>query len=185
VTVQGRSLAEVATGAVILAVALLFLGYAVLTSGRGPVVGNGNGLRLSARFDRIDGLANGADVRIAGVRVGSVTDTRIEPETFSAELTMRLDRNLRLPDDTSAEVTSEGLLGGRYVSLVPGGSDKVLADGGRITQTQGSVSLESLLGRFIFSVTQINAAQSQGQSEGQSGSQPGQGGNRAPAAAQR
>jgi phospholipid/cholesterol/gamma-HCH transport system substrate-binding protein len=153
---QGRSLAEVATGAVILAVALLFLGYAVLNSGRGPVMGSGEGVRLSARFDRIDGLSSGADVRIAGVRVGSVTDTRIDPQTFGAELTMRLDRDLRLPDDTSAEVTSEGLLGGRYVSLVPGGSDKVLADGGRITQTQGSVSLESLLGRFIFSVTQIN-----------------------------
>ena len=180
---QGRSWAEVVTGAVILAVAFLFLGYAVLNSGRGTV--NGDGVRLTARFDRIDGLSNGADVRIAGVRVGSVTDMRIDPQTFGAELTMKVDRALRLPDDTSAEVTSEGLLGGRYVSLVPGGSDKVLADGGRITQTQGSVSLESLLGRFIFSVTQINAAQSQGQSEGQSGSQPGQGGNRAPAAAQR
>jgi phospholipid/cholesterol/gamma-HCH transport system substrate-binding protein len=174
---QGRSLAEVATGAVILAVALLFLGYAVLHSGRGPVMGNGDGVRLSARFDRIDGLSNGADVRIAGVRVGSVTDARIDPETFSAELTIRLDRNLRLPDDTSAEVTSEGLLGGRYVSLVPGGSEKVLTDGGRITQTQGSVSLESLLGRFIFSVTQMNAGQ---QNQGQGGS--GQGGNGAPPA---
>ncbi len=165
---QGRSLAEVATGAVILAVALLFLGYAVLNSGRGTV--NGNGLRLTARFDRIDGLSNGADVRIAGVRVGTVTDARIDPQTFSAELTIRVDSGLRLPDDTSAEVTSEGLLGGRYVSLVPGGSDKVLADGGRITQTQGSVSLESLLGRFIFSVTQMNTAnQNQAQSGGEGG----------------
>ncbi len=154
---QGRSLAEIATGAVILAVALLFLGYAVLNSGRGTVIGNGEGTRLTARFDRIDGISNGADVRIAGVRVGSVTDARIDPQTFSAELTMRVDGGLRLPTDTSAEVTSEGLLGGRYVSLVPGGSDKVLADGGRITQTQGSVSLEALLGRFIFSVTQINS----------------------------
>lgn len=173
---QGRSLAEMATGAVILAVALLFLGYAVLNSGRGPVIGNGEGVRLSARFDRIDGLSSGADVRIAGVRVGSVTDTRIDPQTFSAELSMRLDRDLRLPDDTSAEVTSEGLLGGRYVSLVPGGSDKVLADGGRITQTQGSVSLESLLGRFIFSVTQINSnnqnQQSQGGADGSAAAQP-------------
>ena len=58
------------------------------------------------------------------MRVGSVTDTRIEPQTFSAELTIRLDRNLRLPDDTSAEVTSEGLLGGRYVSLVPGAATR-------------------------------------------------------------
>ena len=165
---QGRSWAEVATGAVILAVALLFLGYAVLNSGRGTV--NGDGVRLTARFDRIDGLSNGADVRIAGVRVGSVTDTRIDPETFSAELTMKVDRNLRLPEDTSAEVTSEGLLGGRYVSLVPGGSDKVLADGGRITQTQGSVSLEALLGRFIFSVTQINSG-AQNQQGGQGAAQ--------------
>jgi phospholipid/cholesterol/gamma-HCH transport system substrate-binding protein len=163
---QGRSLAEVATGAVILAVALLFLGYAVLNSGRGPVMRNGEGMRLTARFDRIDGLSTGADVRIAGVRVGSVTDTRIDPQTFGADLTMRLDRDFRLPNDTSAEVTSEGLLGGRYVSLVPGGSDKVLADGGRITQTQGSVSLESLLGRFIFSVTQMNPGTQQGEGQG-------------------
>jgi phospholipid/cholesterol/gamma-HCH transport system substrate-binding protein len=167
---QGRSLAEIATGAVILAVALLFLGYAVLNSGRGTVIGNGEGTRLTARFDRIDGIASGADVRIAGVRVGSVTETRIDPQTFSAELTMRVDGGLRLPTDTSAEVTSEGLLGGRYVSLVPGGSDKVLADGGRITQTQGSVSLEALLGRFIFSVTQINAG-AQNQQGGQAAAQ--------------
>jgi phospholipid/cholesterol/gamma-HCH transport system substrate-binding protein len=167
---QGRSLAEVATGAVILAVALLFLGYAVLNSGRGAMIGNGEGTRLTARFDRIDGISNGTDVRIAGVRVGSVTETRIDPQTFSAELTLRVDGGLRLPDDTSAEVTSEGLLGGRYVSLVPGGSDKVLADGGRITQTQGSVSLEALLGRFIFSVTQINSG-AQNQQGGQGAAQ--------------
>ena len=163
---QRRSLAEIATGAVILAVALLFLGYAVLNSGRGAMIGNGEGTRLTARFDRIDGISNGTDVRIAGVRVGSVTETRIDPHTFSAELTLRVDGGLRLPDDTSAEVTSEGLLGGRYVSLVPGGSDRVLADGDRITQTQGSVSLEALLGRFIFSVTQINS-NAQNQQEGQ------------------
>ena len=170
---QGRNLAEVAAGAVILAVAVLFLGYAVLNSGRGTaIVGGGDGTRLTARFDRIDGISNGADVRIAGVRVGSVTETRIDPQTFGAELTMRVDGGLKLPDDTSAEVTSEGLLGGRYVSLVPGGSDKVLADGGRITNTQGSVSLESLLGRFIFSVTQMNANQGQGGGGGDGGAAP-------------
>lgn len=177
---RGRSLAEVATGAVILAVALLFLGYAVLNSGRGgAIIGNGEGTRLTARFDRIDGISNGTDVRIAGVRVGSVTETRIDPQTFSAELTLRVDGGLKLPDDTSAEVTSEGLLGGRYVSLVPGGSDKVLADGGRITQTQGSVSLEALLGRFIFSVTQINS-NAQNQQEGAQGAAAGSGGGAAP-----
>lgn len=151
---KGRSLAEIGAGAVVLLIAATFLVYALLHSGRGSVTAEG--MRLTARFDRIDGLANGADVRIAGVKVGVVTDARIDPVTFGAEVGLRVDRGLRLPSDTSAEVTSEGLLGGKYISLVPGGSERVLADGGRITETQGSVSLESLLGRFIFSVTQMN-----------------------------
>ncbi len=155
---KGRSLAEVAAGAIVLAVAAIFLGYAVLHSGHGAVTAEG--MLLRASFDRIDGLANGADVRIAGVKVGTVTDSRINPESFAAELTIKVDRSLKLPLDTSAEISSEGLLGGKYVSLVPGGSEKLLADGGKITETQGSVSLESLLGRFIFSVTQMNGSQS-------------------------
>lgn len=170
---KGRSLVEVAAGAIVIAVAAIFLGYAVLHSGRGAVAADGMTLRAS--FDRIDGLANGADVRIAGVKVGSVTDSRINPQSFAAELTLKVDRSLKLPVDTSAEITSEGLLGGKYVSLVPGGSDKLLADGGRITETQGSVSLESLLGRFIFSVTQMNASQqNQNQQQGAAAS-PGAG----------
>jgi phospholipid/cholesterol/gamma-HCH transport system substrate-binding protein len=176
---RARSLAEVATGAVILAVAAAFLAYAILHSGRGSASGDGTLLR--ARFDRIDGISNGADVRIAGVKVGSVTGSRIDPQTFGAELTFRVDRSLRLPEDTSAEITSEGLLGGKYVSLVPGGSEKILADGGRITETQGSVSLESLLGRFIFSVTQMNSGQQQQQQQQQQ-TRPEGGGTGAPAA---
>ena len=158
---KGRSLAEVAAGAIVLMVAAIFLGYAVLHSGRGTV--SAEGMQLQASFDRIDGLANGADVRIAGVKVGTVTDSRIDPASFAAVLTLKVDRSLKLPTDTSAEITSEGLLGGKYVSLVPGGADKLLADGSRITETQGSVSLESLLGRFIFSVTQMNSSQTQQQ----------------------
>jgi phospholipid/cholesterol/gamma-HCH transport system substrate-binding protein len=160
---HGRSLAEVATGAVVLVIAALFLGYAIMHSGRAG--GTPDGLVLTARFDRIDGLATGADVRIAGVKVGSVVAQRIDPKSFAAEVTLNIDHTLRLPTDTSAEITSEGLLGGKYVSLVPGGAEQVLQNGGRITETQGSVSLESLLGRFIFSVTQMNANQQNQQQE--------------------
>lgn len=152
---KGRSLAEVATGAVVLVVAGVFLVYAVMNSGRGP--STGDGMQLTARFDNIDGISSGSDVRIGGVRVGSVAGTRIDPQTFAAEITLRVDRSLRLPTDTSAEITSEGLLGGKYVALVPGGAEENLTDNGQITETQGSVSLEALLGRFIFSVTQMNS----------------------------
>jgi phospholipid/cholesterol/gamma-HCH transport system substrate-binding protein len=151
---QKRSLAELLTGAVVLAIAGLFLVYAVTGSGRSLT--GGPGISLTARFDRIDGLGAGADVRLAGVKVGQVVAQRIDPETFLAVLTLRVDAALRLPSDTSAEIQSESLLGGKYISLVPGGSDRLLRDGGEITITQSAVSLESLLGRFIFSVTEMN-----------------------------
>ncbi|MCW8087154.1 outer membrane lipid asymmetry maintenance protein MlaD [Sabulicella glaciei] len=151
---KGRSLAELLAGFLVLAVAGGFLLYAVLHGGRAP---QASGVELTAEFDRVDGLASGADVRIAGVRVGSITGLRINPETFMAEVTFRVGSDIRLPTDSSAEITSEGLLGGKYISIVPGGSERLLAAGGRITETQGSVSLESLLGRFIFSVTQMNS----------------------------
>ena len=150
---QKRSLAEILTGAVVLVVAIAFLAYAITGSGRALTTG---GLTLTARFDRIDGLAPGADIRVAGVKVGQVTGQRIDPATFLAVLTLNVDSSLRLPTDTSAEIQSEGLLGGKYIALVPGGSEQFLRDGGQITITQSAVSLESLLGRFIFSVTEMN-----------------------------
>lgn len=152
---KDRSAVEVLTGAGVLLVAGLFLYYAVAHGGRGA---QPEGMNLTAQFDRIDGLVNGADVRIAGVKVGSVVTSAIDPQSFNAIVTMRVDRSLRLPGDSSAEITSDGLLGGKYLSIVPGGADRMLAEGARITETQGSVSLESLLGRFIFSVTQMTPA---------------------------
>jgi phospholipid/cholesterol/gamma-HCH transport system substrate-binding protein len=165
---KGRSLAELLTGAVVLLVTAAFIIYAVGNSGRSGLSASG-GLTLRAQFDRIDGLAPGADVRIAGVKVGSVVDQRIDPQTFLAVLTLRVDQALRLPSDTSAEITSEGLLGGKYVALVPGGADRILADGQRIEITQSSVSLESLLGRFIFSVTDLAGQQQRPPGGDQSG----------------
>lgn len=151
---KGRSLAEVLTGAMVLCVAAAFLAYAILHGGRSPQMA---GIALTAEFDRVDGLNPGADVKIGGVKIGSVSDLRIDPRSFQAVVTLRVRADLGLPADSSAEITSEGLLGGKYVAIVPGGTDRLLRDGGRITETQGSVSLESLLGRFIFSVTQMNS----------------------------
>jgi phospholipid/cholesterol/gamma-HCH transport system substrate-binding protein len=151
---QKRSLAEILTGAIVLLIAGAFLVHAVTGSGRSLT--GGPGISLTARFDRIDGLNAGADVRLAGVKIGQVVAQRIDPETFLAVLTLRVDAGLNLPTDTSAEIQSESLLGGKYIALVPGGADRFLRHGGEITQTASAVSLESLLGRFIFSVTEMN-----------------------------
>jgi phospholipid/cholesterol/gamma-HCH transport system substrate-binding protein len=94
-------------------------------------------------------------VRMAGVRVGSVVDAVIDPKTYLAVVTLTVQDNLRLPRDSSAQITSDGLLGSEYVSLGPGGDEKMLAPGQDITITQSAVNLEQLLGKFIFSVTDM------------------------------
>lgn len=148
-----RNVAEILAGALVLAVAAVFLFYAVTHSGRSFT----QGYALTAKFDRIDGLPQGADVRLSGVKIGSVVDQRIDRETYLAVVTMQIDPGIQLPVDTSAEITSESLLGGRYIALVPGGADRMLAAGDVIEATQSAVSLEALLGRFIFSVTDLVA----------------------------
>jgi phospholipid/cholesterol/gamma-HCH transport system substrate-binding protein len=149
--VAHRSLTETVAGAVVLAVALGFLGYAVANTGRTPV----SGYPLHARFDRIDGMVVGSDVRLAGVKVGSVTTARVDPQTYQADVTFSVQNAVKLPRDSSAEITSDGLLGGKYLSLVPGGDERMLAAGDAVTITQSAISLEQLLGKFIFSVTDL------------------------------
>jgi len=111
---------------------------------------------LLARFDNIAGLSVGGDVRIAGVKVGTVTGEQIDPKTFSAVVSMTVQNDIQLSKDTSASIISESLLGGKYISLSPGGDETDLKPGQTITITQSAVSLEELLGKFIFSVTSLN-----------------------------
>lgn len=154
-----RNAAEVLTGAVVLLVAAGFLGYAIAHSGRSAT----SGYSLYAKFDHIDGLPVGADVRLAGVKVGSVTAERLDPESYVAVVTLTVQNDVKLPKDSSAVITSEGLLGGDYLSLSPGGDTVMLQPGQTITITQSSISLEQLLGKFIFSVTDLVGAMKPGQ----------------------
>src|SRR5580693_651533 len=103
-----RNLTELAAGAVVIIVAGGFLGYAVANTGRTTVSGN----TLHARFERIDGLVPGSDVRLAGVKIGSIASTAIDPKTYQAVVTFSVETDLPLPKDSSAEITSDGLLGG-------------------------------------------------------------------------
>jgi phospholipid/cholesterol/gamma-HCH transport system substrate-binding protein len=146
-----RNIAEVLTGAVVLLVAAGFLGYAVAHSGRSA----SSGYPLQAKFDHIDGLGVGADVRVAGVKVGSVTEELIDPQSFLAVVTLTVRNDIKLPKDSAAIITSESLLGGKYLSLQPGGDETILQPGQTITITQSSVSIEELLGKFIFSMTNV------------------------------
>ncbi len=147
-----RNPTELIAGAAVLLVAVVFLSYAVANTGRSAM----SGLTLHARFDRIDGLSVGSDVRLAGVRVGSVTATRVDPQTFQAIVTLSVQPTLRVPRDSSAEISSEGLIGGKSIAIVPGGEERYLAEGGEFTITQSAASLEQLLGKFIFGVNELS-----------------------------
>jgi phospholipid/cholesterol/gamma-HCH transport system substrate-binding protein len=173
---MGRhGVAEILAGAAVLVVAVGFLTYAIAHSGRSV----SSGYALMASFDHIDGLNVGGDVRIAGVKVGSVVAERIDPKTFQAVVTLNVRDGIDLPKDTAAEITSESLLGGKYINLSPGGDEQVLKPGQDITITQSSVSLEQLLGKFIFSVTSLNGQKS-GQDKSDGAKQDGSGGGLPP-----
>jgi phospholipid/cholesterol/gamma-HCH transport system substrate-binding protein len=138
---------ETVMGAVVLVVAALFLVFAYKTSQLRTV----SGYEVNADFSRIDGIHQGSDVRVSGVKVGTVLSEELDPKTFLARIRMSIDPAIQLPEDTVAQVTSSGLLGDKYMSLTPGGSDKNIPAGGTIRYTQSSISLENLIGQMIFS----------------------------------
>src|SRR6185436_254796 len=135
-----NSLVETLIGAAVIAVAALFLSYAYSSTGAGSV----SGYEVSAKFNRADGVNVGSDVRLSGIKVGTVSKLALDPMTFNALVTISLDRSVQLPDDSSVRITSEGLLGNQYLSIEPGGSPDKIKPGGEIEYTQGAVDLMGL-----------------------------------------
>lgn len=160
-----RNVIETVMGAVVLVVAAFFLVFSYTTA----QVGNVRGYDILAKFDQAGGLSPGGDVRISGIKVGSIVDLRLDPETYQAVVRMSIDDNVRLPSDTIAKVTSESLLGGKFLALDPGGDDRMIEAGGEVRYTQSSVNLEDMIGQLIFSTGSGGATKG----GGSSGSAPG------------
>ena len=104
--------------------------------------------RLHAQFDNVEGIVTGSKVKLSGVNIGTVKSISLEPDNFYASITMDFDRKYSFPDDTEASVQLEGLLGGSYISILPGGSDVLLLNNQEIIYTQGSTSLLNLMLKF-------------------------------------
>lgn len=151
---MGSNIVETLVGTLVLVVAGFFLAYAYRTADMNSTAG---GYEVIAQFDRVDGLVVGADVRMSGIKIGTVSDQALDQQTYYANITMIIDKAIQLPEDTSAKITSEGLLGGSYISLEPGGSMDMLGDGGEITMTQGSIDLMGLIGKAIFATGQSDS----------------------------
>ena len=136
---------ETLIGAVVIAVAGLFLFYAYTSTGAGRV----SGYDLQAKFASADGIANGTDVRLHGIKIGTVSSMNLDPKTYQAVVHVQIRDDIQIPDDSTIKVTSSGILGGNYVAISPGASASMLKPGGEIPNTQGSVDLFGLIGKAI------------------------------------
>ncbi len=146
---MGKNLVETLMGAIVLAVAVGFVALAYTLGDLKPV----EGYSLFGKFDRVDGLAVGSDVRMSGIKIGTVVKQELDPETYLAVVTITVKPEVKLPRDSSAQIASDGLLGDKYLSIQPGGADEMLKPNQEIEFTQGSVDIVSLVGRMIFSQT--------------------------------
>ena len=150
-----RNVIESVLGGVVLLVAGLFLVFAYL----GSDIRSIQGYEVTAKFNAIDGLTVGSDVRIGGVKVGSVIEQTIDTKDFRAVVKLAILSDVSLPSDTLASVTSAGLLGNKYIKLEPGGAKENIAGGAEIKRTKDVISMEELLGKVIFLVTDESPAQ--------------------------
>lgn len=138
---------EIAAGAAVIAVALAFAIYAGKDTGMSAAAAGTYPLKAS--FRSVEGVAVGADVKLAGVKIGTITGLTLNPTTFMADASIAVDKSIQLPTDSAIVISQDGLLGGNYVEILPGGMPDVLAPGEEIEDTQGAVSLISLLLKFV------------------------------------
>ncbi len=141
------NLVETLIGAIVLVVAGVFLAFAYGHTDAGAI----SGYPLVAKFNRVDGLSVGSDVKMSGIKIGTVTSQTLDDKTYQAVVKMSIASQYKIPEDSTARVATESLLGGNYLELQPGGSPDMLASGEQIEYTQGSVDLMGLIGQAIFS----------------------------------
>ncbi|MDC0660288.1 outer membrane lipid asymmetry maintenance protein MlaD [Leisingera sp. SS27] len=137
---------EVFAGGIVLAAAIGFAVYAGQAAGLSR---SGSTYDLTASFRSLEGVSVGTDVRLAGVKIGTVTGVDLNPETFRADTVFSVKEGIEVPDDSAVVISSEGLLGGNFVEIMPGGSPFAFEAGDEIEDTQGAVSLISLLVKFV------------------------------------
>jgi phospholipid/cholesterol/gamma-HCH transport system substrate-binding protein len=141
---------EIGTGLFVLLgfAALIFL--TTQLPGSGLTLGSSETYRVTAKFDNIGDLKVGSPVSMAGVRVGRVESIGFDVSDYRAVVALRIDRSFdQIPEDSDASIQTQGLLGGKYIGIGPGGSETFLNEGSQIEFTQSAIVLESLVNKFF------------------------------------
>ncbi|MAQ77783.1 MAG: outer membrane lipid asymmetry maintenance protein MlaD [Pseudomonadota bacterium] len=147
-----RGSLETVIGALVVFVAIIFVVFASKITD----YGRETGYLLFAEFNNIGSIKMGSDVRVGGIPVGKVIGLSLNPETFKARVSLDIDSKYNFPTDTAATIGSEGLLGGSFVELIPGGMEGYLGPNNEIEFTQDAVDMLQLLGKFMYSGADSN-----------------------------
>jgi phospholipid/cholesterol/gamma-HCH transport system substrate-binding protein len=142
-----RNIIETLVGFLVILIAIAFFAFSYKIA---DVKKLDKTYELTAKFDQVEGIVVGSDVGISGIKIGTVTDLRLDPTTYYAIMKMAIVDNVKLPTDSSAKIVSEGLLGSKYVSIQAGADSEMLENGDQIQYTQSSINLETLIGKFAF-----------------------------------
>lgn len=141
-----ENLIEALVGLLVVLLGAWFVVFAYSRTGGGA---QADSYRVEALFPNISGVYEGTDVRVAGMKVGTVRSAALDPESYQAKLTLSLNRGVKIPADSSAAITSEGIMGGTYIALLPGGDPEPLKEGDVIVDTQGAMDLMAMIGQYI------------------------------------
>lgn len=141
-----ENIGEALVGLFVVVFAAWFVSFAWARTGGGTATG---AIHVTALFPNSTGINVGSEVRVAGIKVGTVSDQQLDPQSFQVKATLAIDPSVKLPADSSAAITSEGLLGATFIALIPGGDPAPLKDGDTIADTQGAMDLMSMVGQFI------------------------------------
>ncbi len=143
-----QNIVETFVGFLVLSIATWFLVYAFHTNRMNT---DSEGYFVTARFQNADGIFEGSDIVVAGIKIGDVASMTLDRKDFYAVMTLKINKGIQLPKDSQAAVVSSGFLGGKFVSIIPGVEDDDLKNGDTIMLTHSSVNLESLIGKFMYS----------------------------------
>ena len=143
-----QNIIETIIGFGVLIIALLFLIFAYKT---GSSITSSKGYQVTANFQSAEGIAVGSDVMISGIKIGSVKKITLDPNSFYASVYLNINDDVKIPKDSKAQVVTSGLLGGKYISIVPGNDDENLAANEEIRYTQSAINIESLINKIVSS----------------------------------
>lgn len=149
---MNRNIIETITGVLVLAIAVIFVVFVY----EGTQGSTGKGYSVVARFTKVDGVSIGSDVRLAGIKIGSVTDKFLDPQNFDAVLRLTIEEKFHLPVDSLLRITSDGIFGNSYINIDPGQKAEFVAEGQELANTQAGINFIDLVGQAIFKAAENN-----------------------------